>query len=134
MALRICEESAILSLKTLLKNFPSGLLIEEVNRTFAKRFGTALDPLSYNHFTLKDFLQSVADKDKSLTIDNGKIKLCQMHRNEFSHEIEAVESAKAVGRKKKIGSVCHQRACLTNRLILIEKRHNGHLHVFSNVN
>ena len=105
MALRLSEESAILSLKALLKNFPSGLHVEEVNHTFAKRFGTALDPLSYNHFTLKDFLQSVADKDKSFTIDKGKIKLCQTRQNEeFSNEIEAVECTKAKRRPKKIGS------------------------------
>ena len=33
------EESAILSLQLLLKDYPSGIHLQEVNRVFARRFG-----------------------------------------------------------------------------------------------
>ena len=91
MALGLGLESVVLSLKTLLKNYPAGINIQEVNHIFVKRFGTALDPLSYNHYTLKDFLQSLANKDKSFVIENEILKLCQSDQNKFGDEIKSLK-------------------------------------------
>ena len=73
---KVSEETAVLSIKMLLKSHPHGLEFKEVNRLFVRRFGVPLDPLSYDCLNLPDFFLRIAAKDKSfLIINENRIKL-----------------------------------------------------------
>ena len=73
---KLSEETAVLSIKILLKSHPHGLEFKEVNRLFVRRFGVPLDPLSYDCLNLPDFFLRIAAKDKSfLIINENRIKL-----------------------------------------------------------
>ena len=75
----LSEESAILSLKILLRSYPYGVEIREVNGLFIRRFGVQLDPLSYDCFSLQKFLLKIAKYDGSFIIIESRIKLSKSY-------------------------------------------------------
>ena len=85
----LSEESAILSIKILLRSYPYGLEIRDVNRLFVRRFGVHLDPLTYNCLNLLDFLLKISKNDISFTIIENRIQLSKSY-------MEKVERANSV--------------------------------------